>query len=130
PRQIPAYNYSSRFGPQPPCCSRATLLQQRDDRPQLLLVGGTASIRGEDSVHVGEVAPQALETFCNLASVVRAACLGSSSRPEDLNESAVTRWLQLFRELRVYSREIKDRLGIVEMIRQRFRALRRMDVMH
>ena len=38
-----------------------------------VLVGGTASIRGEESMFPGDVAAQARETFENLRSLVRAA---------------------------------------------------------
>ena len=47
PRQIPAYRYSARYGPIPPCFSRATL----ELEPKRLFVGGTSSVCGEDSVH-------------------------------------------------------------------------------
>ena len=68
PRQISAYNYSRRFGPMPPCFARATLL--RDGREAMLLVGGTASITGEESRHLDALEAQLRETFLNLASVV------------------------------------------------------------
>ena len=60
---MPSYRYSRRFGPRPPCFARATVLHlgAAGDAP-LVLVGGTASIRGEDSVHVGNVRGQVLET--------------------------------------------------------------------
>src|SRR5262249_25234544 len=70
PRQVAPYHYSQRFGPLPPCFARATKLT---DPPGLLLVGGTASVRGEDSVHTDDLASQVSETFLNLASLTRAA---------------------------------------------------------
>lgn len=72
PRQVPAYQYSRRFGPLPPCFARATLLDADTDRP-LLLVGGTASIVGEDSQHDDDFGRQAQETLLNLASLVASA---------------------------------------------------------
>ncbi len=72
PRQVSSYHYSRRFGPMPPCFARATLLRGQLDRPWLL-VGGTASITGEESRHLGDLEAQAGETFRNLASVVAAA---------------------------------------------------------
>lgn len=72
PRQVSAYHYSRRFGPLPPCFSRATLLAGAADGP-LLLVGGTASIVGEDSAHDEDISRQLQETLLNLASVVASA---------------------------------------------------------
>jgi chorismate lyase/3-hydroxybenzoate synthase len=48
PRQIPAYQYSSRFGRLPPCFARAT--RWRDQ----LFIAGTASVVGEESQHPSE----------------------------------------------------------------------------
>src|SRR5260221_165545 len=72
PRQVPAYRYSRRFGPMPPCFARATVVRPRGAAP-LLMVGGTASIRGEESMHETDLAAQMDETLANLASVVGAA---------------------------------------------------------
>jgi chorismate lyase / 3-hydroxybenzoate synthase len=67
PRQIPSYRYSRRYGAQPPCFARATKLHQT------LFIGGTASIVGEDSHHVGDVGVQTRETLRNLAALIAAA---------------------------------------------------------
>ncbi len=82
PRQVPAYSYSRRYGPLPPCFARATLVQvPREERPWLL-VGGTASILGEDSIHVRDPRRQAVETFENLARLVESArASAAESRP-------------------------------------------------
>ena len=61
PRQIAPYRYSPRYGPLPPCFARATAIGS------LVLVGGTASIVGEASVHLGDLARQTEETLTNLA---------------------------------------------------------------
>jgi chorismate lyase/3-hydroxybenzoate synthase len=66
PRQVPAYRYSARYGPLPPCFSRATL-QAGGGR---LLVGGTSSVRGEVSVHADTVHGQLEETILNLDVLV------------------------------------------------------------
>ena len=71
PRQHAPHSYSRRFGPLPPCFARATLLDA--DGEKLLLVGGTASVRGEDTVHVGDLTAQLAETFDNLAAVAHRA---------------------------------------------------------
>lgn len=64
PRQIPAFGYSRAHGPLPPCFSRAVVAQLPGGTR--LLVSGTASIRGESSVHAGSLEGQLEETFQNL----------------------------------------------------------------
>ena len=64
PRQVAPYRYSSKYGPLPPCFARATATAS------LILVGGTASIVGETSVHLGDLARQTAETLTNLAVFV------------------------------------------------------------
>ncbi len=100
PRQIPAYRYSRHFGPLPPCFSRATALSEPLPGGGRLLVGGTASIRGEESLHPGDLVRQTGETLLNLASLVRSAC--SLAGGPDEPEPPLAPWLGRFRELRVY----------------------------
>ena len=71
PRQRPAFEYSRRMGPRPPCFARATIIHNRG-RP-LMLIGGTASVYGEDSMHPGSLTRQLDETFENLAVLLAAA---------------------------------------------------------
>jgi enamine deaminase RidA (YjgF/YER057c/UK114 family) len=71
PRQVPAYEYSPKYGPLPPCFSRAMLV--RSPSP-LLVIGGTASVRGEDSVHPGDLSRQLGETLLNLSTLVGEGC--------------------------------------------------------
>jgi len=95
PRQIAPYRYSRRFGPLPPCFARATVI---DEPTPMILVGGTASIRGEESVHLDDLHRQAEETFENLACLVAHA-----SAPERAYVSSErSEWLKRFRSLRVY----------------------------
>jgi enamine deaminase RidA (YjgF/YER057c/UK114 family) len=69
PRQTPAFGYSRAHGPLPPCFARATVAKL--PMGTRLLVSGTASIRGEDSVHTGSLTAQLDETFTNLDRLVR-----------------------------------------------------------
>ncbi len=73
PRQVPAYRYSRRYGPRPPCFARATRLARPVDGATWLLVAGTASIRGELTVHAGDVDAQTIETLDNLDALLAAA---------------------------------------------------------
>jgi chorismate lyase/3-hydroxybenzoate synthase len=71
PRQTPAWQYSSRYGPLPPCFSRATIVELSGRRA--LLIGGTASVVGEDSRHAGAFDAQVKETLMNLEALIRTA---------------------------------------------------------
>lgn len=97
PRQIPAYRYSRRFGPRPPSFARATRIARADASP-LLLVGGTASIRGEDSRNVDDLDRQLDETLLNLAAVVAAA----EHAPTPTSDDDVRRCLSRYAGLRAY----------------------------
>jgi chorismate lyase/3-hydroxybenzoate synthase len=117
PRQVPAYHYSRRFGPMPPCFARATLLRGQSDEP-LLIVGGTASITGEESRHLDDLQEQAGETFRNLASVVSSAA--GDQLPEDAARSDLEPLLSTFRALRVYHTRPGDRAAITALVQDLF----------
>lgn len=72
PRQVPAWRYSRRYGPKAPTFSRAVLADAGGGRVALL-VSGTASIVGEDTVHLGDVRAQTDETFANLQALIDTA---------------------------------------------------------
>ncbi|WP_199512709.1 chorismate transformation enzyme, FkbO/Hyg5 family [Nucisporomicrobium flavum] len=63
-RQVPAYRYPPRYGPQPPAFARATHLPGGS-----LLISGTASILGHETVHRGDIAGQCRTTLANLAAL-------------------------------------------------------------
>ena len=108
PRQVPAYRYSKRRGPMPPCFARATRVEM-GGRP-MLLVGGTASVRGENSVNLGDVRAQALETFHNMACLVG----GDAVRGSD--EATIRRALARYRTLRVYCVHAADLERVRELV--------------
>ncbi len=120
PRQIAAYRYSRRYGPLPPCFARATTIKPAAYPNGLLLVGGTASIRGEDSIHVESLALQLDETFENLATLVTAA--SASGQSPDPAEP-----LARFRHLRIYYRHESDINSITTAVRAAFPQLLRAD---
>jgi chorismate lyase/3-hydroxybenzoate synthase len=96
PRQIAPYRYSHRYGPLPPCFARATVIHPPHGA-SLGLIGGTASIVGEESVHPGDLSWQTDETLTNLAVLLRAAAGEPDGAVDD--RAAV---LAGFREVRVY----------------------------
>ena len=71
PRQTAAWRYSRRYGPISPCFSRATIVEFQGRRH--LLIGGTASVVGEDSQHPGDLNAQVDETLLNMETLVRTA---------------------------------------------------------
>jgi chorismate lyase/3-hydroxybenzoate synthase len=97
PRQKPAWEYSARYGPVAPSFSRATIASVAGR--ELLLIGGTASIVGEDSVHIGDIAAQLDETLRNLAALIGAA----RQSPEPTERS-----LARLEDLRVYIARERD----------------------
>jgi enamine deaminase RidA (YjgF/YER057c/UK114 family) len=109
PRQVPSYRYSRRFGPRPPCFARGTSVRWHESGGATILVGGTASIRGEDSVHRGDLRAQAHETFENLGALVR---------------SAGAPGLGSFESLRVYYVHAADRDAITRTVAEAFPHLR------
>jgi chorismate lyase/3-hydroxybenzoate synthase len=115
PRQVPAYSYSRRYGPLPPCVARATLENAPREARPWLLVGGTASILGEDSIHVRDPRRQAVETFENLARLVDSA--RSSAQSPDRGDQ-----LSAFRELRVYIVRDEDADLLRGLVAERFPA--------
>jgi chorismate lyase/3-hydroxybenzoate synthase len=72
PRQVPAYRYSSQYGPRSPSFSRAALTDAGNGQ-LLLLISGTASIVGEHSLHPGNITAQLEETLRNLNSILTVA---------------------------------------------------------
>jgi chorismate lyase/3-hydroxybenzoate synthase len=77
PRQIPSYHYSRRYGRRPPCFARAMKLDS------MLLIGGTASILGEQSRHDADIDAQALETLQNIAALIGSVNTGPTDQPLD-----------------------------------------------
>jgi chorismate lyase/3-hydroxybenzoate synthase len=121
PRQIPPHRYSARYGPLPPCFARATVLS----KAKMILVGGTASIRGEDSLHAASLPLQLLETLTNLASVVEAASAKFARAKSGARRSGAQQqeeWLGRFRDVRVYYPRPADRDALETMVHGAFDA--------
>jgi len=98
PRQISAYNYPKQYGPRSPSFSRAVLIGNTE-KP-LLLVSGTASIVGHETMHTG-LAEQAGETCANIRTLqdVAAAHLQIDKRMQATGQGTY---------LRIYLRNDSD----------------------
>lgn len=120
PRQIPAYRYSKRLGPLPPCFARATVLDRRPGEAARVLVGGTAAVRGEDSVHEGDLIGQIGETLENMGAL---ACEAGGVA------GASGAGLSRYRELRVYVTRAEDEAEVLGAIEGAFAGVGRVEVM-
>lgn len=116
PRQIPPYRYSKRFGPRPPCFARATILPESSRNSRLILIGGTASVLGEESVHPGDVRNQTHETLKNVAALIRLA-VGTDDESLLQLEEKHPAWLRHCRSLRIYYKHRKLAPEIVAMVK-------------
>lgn len=111
PRQISSWQYSSRFGPRPPCFARATIAAIGGKR--WLLIGGTASIVGEESLHQQDGEAQLLETFTNLEALIGTA----TGRPS----------LALMTDARIYIAHLEHATAAEAAIRSRLTAAGRIE---
>jgi chorismate lyase/3-hydroxybenzoate synthase len=108
PRQVSAYRYPRRYGPQPPSFARA-MLPPTDHMP--LLLSGTAAVVGHASQHDGELQAQLDETFRNFDALIDSA---RQHRPElPAHFGAGTR-------LKVYVRDDHDLDQVQHALQARF----------
>jgi len=63
PRQVSAYRYPAEYGPRSPAFSRAALLAEGEGT---LVISGTASIVGHETVHSNDAAAQTRESLVNI----------------------------------------------------------------
>src|SRR5436190_23935161 len=93
--------YSRRFGPIPPCFSRASIAVIAGT--PMMLVAGTASIRGEESVHVNDLGGQLRETFLNLGILVRGVSMPKGApAPSPINFDELIPFIARLVEVRIY----------------------------
>jgi len=102
PRQRRAYRYSPRYGPMPPCFSRAMISPDLDNRLPSVIVGGTSSVVGEESLHVQDAAAQTTETLRNIAALLDAATRAPSENSTPRNP------LSKLDTLRIYLVNLED----------------------
>lgn len=65
PRQLSAFKYPRRYGPREPLFSRSVVWS--DGNEAQLLISGTASIVGHESLHTGDLEGQLQETWRNVS---------------------------------------------------------------
>ena len=110
PRQLSASLYPKRYGLRSPMFARAALVP--NGRGAQLLVSGTASIVGHESLHVGDPEAQLEETARNFEALVASAMQADIGRPR---ASRVR-----LESLKVYLRDPADYERLLPRVRQLF----------
>jgi len=108
PRQLSAYRYPRRYGPQPPSFARAMLPPAGSAMP--LLLSGTAAIVGHESLHAESVATQLDETLANIDCLLAAARARQPSLPSQLGPRS---------PLKVYVRDREEMAAVAALLEAR-----------
>ena len=107
PRQVSAYLYPRRYGPAAPSFSRAMVTPGG-----LLLVSGTASIVGHESMHPDDLSAQLHETLENIELLLRRARASGRIGPGPLGASSLFKvYLRHAGHAERVERELRERLG-------------------
>jgi enamine deaminase RidA (YjgF/YER057c/UK114 family) len=114
PDQVPAYHYSPRYGPVPPCFARATRVASPIPA---LFISGTAAITGEDSRFGADVEGQFQLALRNLWMVI-AKAYGDVRRDLSARESL----LQTLQHIRIYLPPGVDQQAVERLARAAFAA--------
>jgi chorismate lyase/3-hydroxybenzoate synthase len=107
PRQMAAYRYPEQYGPRSPIFVRAMLANLAGQR--CLLVSGTASIVGHETVHKGDVQQQTEETLRNMRTLLQQAW------PDGMASCSAARM-----RLKAYVRHAGDMAQIRECVEREF----------
>ena len=111
PRQLSAYRYPRRYGPQSPSFARAMLPPPGSAMP--LLLSGTAAIVGHESLHAESVATQLDETLANIDCLLAAAHARQPSLPTHLGPRS---------RLKVYVRDREQMAAVAALLDARLGA--------
>lgn len=107
PRQVSAYLYPRRYGPAAPSFSRAMVTPGG-----LLLVSGTASIVGHESLHAGNLSAQLHETLENIQLLLERARAAGRIGPGPLGAGSLVKvYLRDVEQARQVEHELRSRLG-------------------
>lgn len=109
PRQVSAYRYPRRYGPQSPSFARAMLPSGGVAMP--LLLSGTASIVGHVSQHAGELQAQLEETLANFDALLGTARAARPDLPAQFGAGS---------RLKVYVRDREDLPLVARALDARF----------
>jgi enamine deaminase RidA (YjgF/YER057c/UK114 family) len=109
PRQVSAYHYPSQYGPRSPTFARAALLA--DAAGRTLLVSGTASIVGHETMHSDNVAAQTRETLANISALIGEANQRLGSVQFSMERLACKVYVRNAADLATVSAEVRAAVG-------------------
>jgi chorismate lyase / 3-hydroxybenzoate synthase len=109
PRQVNAYEYPQQYGPRSPAFSRATLLGA--EQGGLLLISGTASVVGHETLHADDAAAQTQETLANLQAVIARANMQSTTSQYRIENAFCRVYLRSAADLPMIHNEMQRTIG-------------------
>lgn len=109
PRQVSAWRYPAQYGPQSPTFSRAVLA--RPPGQEWLMISGTASIVGHETVHRGDLLAQTRETLTNIEAVVAQANRLAETGPFTLPALSYRAYVRHLEDMPEVSRLLAQALG-------------------
>ncbi|QOD91014.1 pteridine-dependent deoxygenase [Lysobacter sp. CW239] len=108
PRQLSAWRYPRRYGPQSPSFARAMLPPSTAAMP--LLLSGTAAIVGHESLHADSIETQIDETLANFDSLIATARQHRPTLPTHFGPRS---------RLKVYVRDLAELDHVAALLEQR-----------
>ena len=109
PRQVNAYRYPKQYGPSSPIFSRAALLTETIASP--LLVSGTASIVGHETMHTDDVVAQTRETLVNIRALLNHANRSLGHERFDIEHLAYKVYVRRADDLTMIAAAMHDTVG-------------------
>jgi len=109
PRQVSAYRYPKQYGPCSPTFSRAALLTETFGSP--LLLSGTASIVGHETMHADNVAAQTRETLVNICALLDDANKSLGHQRFDVGQLAYKVYVRHPSDLAAIAAEMRATVG-------------------
>jgi chorismate lyase/3-hydroxybenzoate synthase len=109
PRQLAAYEYPRDYGAASPTFARAML--SRGTYGATLLVSGTSSIVGHQTVHAGDIVAQTRETVANIRALLAEASRRAAGAQFAIEQLAYKVYLRHERDLPACAAELSVALG-------------------
>ncbi len=117
PDQVPAYQYPSAYGPKSPSFSRASDVDRLDQT--FFYISGTASIKGHQSVHIGDLAQQ-LETTLDNVRIMKEQVLG----PLDSHDTS-----RLLEDTTIYLRDSSQLEALMDALKTSGESLKNLRIL-
>lgn len=109
PRQVSAYQYPEQYGPCSPSFARATLFEQSENTK--LILSGTASIVGHQTLHTGEPLNQLQETLRNIDMLLQSDKVVSRQSGGDSTFDSVKVYVRNPRDLQLIKNGVIEYFG-------------------